>query len=69
LNPSKLKARRLALGISKTQLAAHVGVTATHIDLAEREELSRDVTFLLNLALSLLEGDSMANDELQAVAV
>ena len=67
MNPVTFKHRRLALDLSQQQLAEHVGLTASQLDLAEREELSRDVTFLLNLALSLLEENY--EQPLEAVAV
>ena len=68
MTPATLKSRRTSIGLSKSDLAEAVGLTAAQIDLAERQELGAEVTFLLNLAMSLLEEQS-ASFELTSVAV
>ena len=68
MTPATLKSRRTSIGLSQSDLAEAVGLTAAQIDLAERQELGAEVTFLLNLAMSLLEEQS-ASFELTSVAV
>lgn len=68
MTPATLKSRRTSIGLSQSDLAEAVGLTAAQIDLAERHELGAEVTFLLNLAMSLLEEQSAAF-ELTSVAV
>lgn len=70
MNPSNLQERRSSLQLSTQQLADHVGVPVAYIELAEREPLGDEVTFLLNMALSLLEIEQDAyQDADTAIAV
>jgi DNA-binding XRE family transcriptional regulator len=47
--------RRIALGLSRVELAAKIGVSAEEVELIESMPLGSEVEFLHNLALSLLE--------------
>lgn len=64
LNPVTLKQRRIDLGLSSSEFAQQIGIPEAHIELAERVEVSAEVTFLLNLTLSLLEAAAEENDQL-----
>lgn len=49
------KSRRVSLGLSTDELGTLLGVSREQIDIIESMQLSDDVDFLHNLALSLVE--------------
>lgn len=56
--PRQLRDRRIALGLNDSEFAAMVGVSPEQLRVIENDVQDADVTFLMNMIVSVLELNS-----------